>query len=340
MPMPYLKSSHPGRRRMVASGLAAAVLTAPHIARAAIRIARFGHNNVDESHFGQGAFAFAAAVAADPLLGNALTIEVYGNAQLGDDPYSLNGCMRGTLDGMLVSGSIMAGVVADVGILNAPYLFRDVARARAVLDGPIGADLTEACRAKNLPVLAWGENGLRHITSNTPIHALADLRGLKIRVPPSDMFLQGFRALGANPAPLAFGLLRAALLSGEFQAQENAVVLVEAAKLYEVQKYLCLTGHIYDAIGFVASPDLMEDLTAPQREALVACARKGAAVTRRVADAAARDGVARLRAAGMTIIDDIDIGGLQAACRPFLETLAATYGADRVRSLLAAAGGS
>lgn len=154
-------------------------------------------------------------------------------------------------------------------------------------------------------------------------------------MPQSQIMLDAFRFLGADAAPLAFGLLRDALRTGEFQAEENGIAVIESGKFYEVQKYLCLTGHIYDGIGFVASPDLLEDLDEPQRAALVVCARKGAAVTRQVADAAAKDGIGRLKAKGMTVIDDVDIAGLRAAARPFLESLGPTYGADRVKSLLA-----
>lgn len=122
--------------------------------------------------------------------------------------------------------------------MNAPYLFRDADQARRVLDGPAGSDFAASSQAKALPVLAWGENGLRHITSNRPVESPADLHGLKIRVPQSEVMLGGFRALGAQAAPLAFPLLRDAIRTGEFEAQENAISTIEAAKLNEVQKYL------------------------------------------------------------------------------------------------------
>jgi tripartite ATP-independent transporter DctP family solute receptor len=326
------------RRSLVTglAGVAAAALTMPRIAHAAARIVRIGHNNTDDSHFGRGASAFAAAVAADPVLNGAITIEVHGNAELGDDLSMLNGCLTGTIDGMLCGSSIMGNIVPEIGLFNAPYLFPDVTHARAALDGPLGLEFIELAHSKSLPVLAWGENGLRHITANRPIRTQADLRGLRLRVPQSDVMLAGMRALGADAAPLSFTLLRDALRSGEFQAQENAIVLVEASKLYEVQKCLSLTGHIYDAIGFICSADLLDELTAPQRAALTTCAQKGALVTREVADMAQRNGIARLRALGMTVVEDIDVAGLTAASRPFLESLSGKYGADRIKRMMEA----
>jgi tripartite ATP-independent transporter DctP family solute receptor len=307
----------------------------PHIARAAVRTVRFAYNNPDDSQIGRGGRAFAEAVAADPALNTVLKVDLYGNAQLGDDLTMLKACVKGTLDGAFVASSLIANIASDVGLFNAPYLFRDVAAARAALDGKIGQDYMALSRAKGLPVLAWGENGLRHITANRPIRTPADLRGLKIRVPQSELMMAGFRALGANAAPLSFPLLREALRAGEFEAQENAISTVEAAKLYEVQKYLCLTGHIYDALGFIVSADLLEDLTEAQQAAIASCARKGAAVSREVADAANRDGIGRLRALGMTVVDDVDVAAFRAASKPFLLSLASTYGADRIDRLLA-----
>ncbi len=337
--MPFTTTPCILRRRRAVLGLAGAAvaaLSAPHVARAAPRRVRFGHNNTDDSHFGRGGQAFADAVAADDRLKDVLKISVLGNAQLGDDLAMLAGCAKGTIDGALIGSSLISSSVPEIGILNVPYVFADVGHARAVLDGPIGTAFLTFARAKSLPVLAWGENGMRHITSNKPIRNVADLKGLKLRVPQSTIMLDGMRALGADAAPLSFGLLRGALQTGEFQAQENAIAVVEAAKLYKVQKYLCLTGHIYDAVGFIASPDLLEDLTEPQQAALAAAARKGAAITRQVSDEAARNGVAHLKTLGMTVIDDVDIAGFQAAARPYAESLKPSFGAERVASLLAA----
>ena len=325
-------------RRQAATRLAclAATLAMPHIARAAARTARIGHNNADASQIGQGGVAFASAVAADPILAPVLKIEVYGNAQLGDDVNLLKSCIKSTVDGALVASSIVSNIVRELGVVNAPYLFRDAIQARAVLDGAAGTDFSALCRAKDLPVIAWGENGVRHITSNKAVQNPGDLHALKIRVPQSEVMLNGFKALGASAAPLAFPLLREALRSGEFDAEENAISTIETAKLAEVQKYLCLTGHIYDAVGFIVSADLLEDLTEPQQRALSVCARKGAAVSRQVAEAAANEGVGRLRAAGMTVIDTVDIAAFKLAARPYLESLSATFGADRVKTLLEA----
>jgi TRAP-type C4-dicarboxylate transport system substrate-binding protein len=221
-------------------------------------------------------------------------------------------------------------------VLNAPFLFRDVAHARALLDGKIGEEFAALVAAKNVKVLAWSENGLRHITSNIPIRTPADLHGLKIRVPQSEVMVGGFKALGADPHSLNFSLLPEALRTGEFQAQENPIVVIEANKFYEFQKCLSLTGHIYDPAAYVCSADLAEDLSAAQLAALVVCARKGSELTRQVSASAQSGGIARLHAAGMIVISDVDVDAFRAATRSFREGLSTHYGAELIGRLLAA----
>jgi TRAP-type C4-dicarboxylate transport system substrate-binding protein len=145
--------------------------------------------------------------------------------------------------------------------------------------------------------------------------------------------LNGFLALGADAATLSFGQLRDALRSGQFQAQENPIGIIEAAKFQELQTHLSLTGHIYDPALFLASGDLIEDLTPAQAVALTAAAQKGAKMSRQAAAEAQRDGVGRLKAAGMIIVEDIDSKAFIAAARPYLESLAGVYGAERIKSL-------
>lgn len=324
-------------RRMILTGLggtALAGLTAPHIARAATRVMRVGLSNNLLGHFGLGALAFADAVAADPVIGKILRVQLHPNSELGDDPSMLKACIAGTLDGAIMAGSIMSNVVTELGIINAPFLFRDVARARAVMDGPLGDEFKAAARKKDVLVLAWGENGLRHITANQPIRNPADLQGLKLRVPQSEIMLNGLRALGANAMPLAWSLVRNAVIAGDVQAQENAISTVEASKIYEVTKVLSLTGHVYDPLGIISSADLMEDLSAPQQAALITCAQKGAKVTRDVCDAADRDGMARLATLGVTVVNDVDVAAFRAAARPFVLSLGSKYGQERVANLM------
>jgi tripartite ATP-independent transporter DctP family solute receptor len=326
------------RRHVLRASLAAgALLAAPSIGRAAglRRAIRIGTVNPLASATGQACRAFAEAVAVSPVLSPVLEVEVLAGGVLGGELEMTQACMNGTLDLAVTASNVVASVVAEFGLLDAPFLFRDAAHARGVLDGPIGLELSELARAKGVINLAWAENGLRHITANKPIRTPDDLHGLHIRVPQSPVMVDAFTALGARPEPLPFPQVFDALRTGRFEAQENPIATIVAADFAKVQKCLNLTGHVYSAALVIASPDLIEDLDEAQRTALIAAARNGRNASRATADGGERDGVAQLRQAGMTIVTDVDRPALAAAARPALDAVAARLGAaraDRIRA--------
>jgi TRAP-type C4-dicarboxylate transport system substrate-binding protein len=324
------------RRKALGLATVAAALCRPHITRAAVRTLRLGHVDPDDGLFGEGSRAFAAAVAADPLLGGALQIAVQGGGRLGDDLTLAKGCMDGTAELALCSASVVGRFVKQVDYLYAPFLFADVVAARAALDGAVGVELAASMKQKGLNVLAWGDRGMAHIAGNRPVHNLADLQGLKIAVPPSEVMIGGFRALGTEPGSLPFPALREAFRTGQVQALQTSIATLEPSKLYEVVKYINMTAQGYNAAAFIASSDVIEDLTPPQVKALGACAAKGAAMTRQVASAAEVAGVTKLAALGMTVVSDVDVAALRAASRPYLESLAAGDSGGFVKRLIAA----
>jgi tripartite ATP-independent transporter DctP family solute receptor len=325
-------------RRAFIAGSAAALAT-PHIARAAVRIVKVAQGSAPQSPAGIGALAFAQAVAASPVLGTVLKLDVHHGAELGDDLTSLKGCIDGTLDLALVGTTVASGIVPEIGVLDTPFLFPGIAAARAALDGAPGQDFLGLLKAKGINLLAWSENGVRHMTANKPIRAPSDLVGLKLRVPPSDIVMGAFRALGANAGQVPFPGLHEALRTGSFDAQENPIGLIESAGLYEVQKVLSLTGHAYSAGLIVVSPDLLDDLAPPQRVALQSCAVIGQNATRAAADAAQRDGVARLQGKGMAVIGDVDVAAFVAANKPYLTSIGQKFGADRIARLMQSGAG-
>jgi TRAP-type C4-dicarboxylate transport system substrate-binding protein len=109
---------------------------------------------------------------------------------------------------------------------------------------------------------------------------------------------------------------------------------VESLRLYEVQKVISLTSHLYSGAVFVASPDLVDDLTPAQYTALTACARQGTAAMRRTIDKLEREGLDRLRALGMTVVTDVDHAAFAAAAKPYLAAMGQKFGEDLVRKLI------
>jgi tripartite ATP-independent transporter DctP family solute receptor len=321
-------------RRGVVAGLAFA-LAMPSIGRAAglRRSLRIGTVNPLSSATGQACAAFAASANAAPALADRFLVEVHANGELGGELEMAKACINGTLDLAVTATNVVSAIVTELGLLDAPFLFRDAAHARAVLDGPIGVEYAAMLKAKGIGVLAWAENGLRHITANRPIREPADLKDLHLRVPQSEVMVEAFKALGTRPEPLPFPQLFEALRTGQFEAEENPVATIVAAKFNEVQKCLSLTGHVYSAAIVIASPDLLEDLNDAQTAALVAAAHAGAQASRDTASAGERDGIAVLGKAGMTVVRDVNRPALAAAARPALDQIAARLGADRAKRI-------
>jgi tripartite ATP-independent transporter DctP family solute receptor len=327
-------SFHVNRRRVLGGAAAATAVTlaAPWIARAAAmrRTVRIGTVNPPASATGQACRAFADAVAASAVLSSVLQVEVIAGGTLGGELEMTQACINGSLDLGVTATNVVASIVPELGLLDAPFLFRDAAHARAVLDGPVGVEFTELLQAKGAHNLAWAENGLRHVTANRSVRKPEDLHGLHIRVPQSVVMIEAFKALGANAEPLPFPQLFDALRTGRFEAQENPVATIVTANFAQVQKVLSLTGHVYSAAFFIVSPDLLEDLEPAQRTALADAARTGGRASREAASKGERDGIGALAQAGMTIVQDVDRVALAEAARPALDAVASRLGADRV----------
>jgi TRAP-type C4-dicarboxylate transport system substrate-binding protein len=317
-------ASPSSRRRILRAAVGyGALLAAPHVARAAIRTLRITHNNPQGSHYDLAAKAFAGAVNSHPALSEAFHLDVKTGGNAGDELSLLKDCADGSLDFVFVAGAIASNSVKAIGLINAPFLFRDPQRARDVLDGPLGAEIAGMAKPSSLYVMAWGENGLRHITSNRPIRSAVDLKNLRIRILQSELMVQAFRSLGCAAAPLPFPQVREALRTGQFEAQENPVAVIEAFKVYEVQKYLCLTGHTYDPGVILGAAELIDDLKPVQRDAMFACAVIGGNTQRTASFDQQAACIERLAGNGMTVIRDVDIASLRTAALPFLQTLVA-----------------
>ena len=326
-------------RRRIVGGLAAlaGAISAPAVLRAAgaRRVVRIGTVNPLASATGQACRAFAEAVAASPVLSTSLEVEVHANGDLGGELEMTKACINGSLDLAVTASNVGANIVPELGLLDAPFLFRDAAHARTVLDGPVGAEYAVLMHAKGMNLLAWAENGLRHVTANRPVRKPDDLHDVHIRVPQSDVMIEAFKALGAKPEALPFPELFEALRTGRFEAEENPVPTIVAAKFNEVQKCLSLTGHVYSAAFFIASPDLLEDLNEAQRTALISCAKAGSAASRETGTRGEQDGIGTLKTGGMTIVSDVDRAALAAAAKPALDSVAKRLGADRAARIQA-----
>jgi tripartite ATP-independent transporter DctP family solute receptor len=293
---------------------------------------KFGYILSTHSQLGAGAAVFADQIAK--RTNGRYKVEQYPDSALGGEVEMLKGVQLGTIDLAFITGAPLPNFLPEVGVFNIPFLFRDLAHAHTVLDGPIGQSYLEKFRAKDLVALAWGENGMRHITnSKHVIRTPEDLKGLKLRVPQSDVMLIGFRALGADVHQLPFPRLYGALQSGEFDGQENPIATIQSSKFYQVQKYLTLTGHVYDPAIIFMSVDIFDGLSAVDKTAFVQAARLAGDASRKFAAAAEEKGVAELSAGGMKVVKSVDRAKFAAAVADANKEYARLFGAGVVEQI-------
>jgi len=181
-----------------------------------------------------------------------LKVDIFHSSQLGGEREMQEMVALGTLE-MSVSGIV---VVYEplFALLEAPYLYRDRDHIKKVMESPVVAELSQTLLNKGIRMVGFYENGFRNITnSKRAINAPADVKGLKIRTPENLAQLETFKALGAVATPMAYSELYNALAQGVVDGQENPLQNIWTGKMYEVQKHLAMTGHIYNSAYILAS---------------------------------------------------------------------------------------
>ncbi len=314
----------------------ASFLVAPHVSRAAGRKLRVGHNNSLTSSFHAGALAFQKYLTEKGE--GRFDVEIFPSAQLGDEIQMTKSVADGALDLFMSPMTAPAGYVPEFSALEFPYLFSNAMSARNALDGALGTNLAESMVKHSFEVLAFGENGVRHMTANKAVRGPSDLNGLKLRVQPSRLHIEAFRLLGADAAPLPFPELPEALRTGKFEAQENPISLIVANDwMQRSQSHISLTGHVYSPIAILFSKDVFEELSGSDRVLVRQAGRAASVATRDVNDEALKSGVDKLKAAGMTVVSDVDTNEFQKRIAAHAERLAQVIGTEayaRVRNLV------
>ncbi len=239
------------------------------------------------------------------LAGKRIIIDQRGSGALGSENAILAATQSGAVDMSVISGGVVSAVVPALGVFDIPFLFRDAAHAKAVAQGPVGAAIAAKFADKGLTLLALGKQGFRHITnSKRPIRTPDDLKGLKIRLIPNEMYLMSFKALGAEAVPMEFPLVYAAMKDGRLDGQENPIPTIANSRFYEVQKYITLDAHTFAPVAFVANRAMFEQLDPADQAVLIAAAKAAAEATwqAQLDDKKLED----LRKGGMEVIDKFD----------------------------------
>jgi len=242
-------------------------------------VLKLGHVLNETSPFHIGAEEFAKKV--EEKSNGQIKIEIYPSAQLGNDRELAEGLQMGTVDMSVSDTSTITGFFPRLQIFSLPFLFKDAEHAYKVLDGPIGEEVLKDFEAKGIVGLAYWENGFRHLTnSQKPITKPEDVAGMKIRVMEIPLHVSLWKTLGADPTPMAWTEVYTALSQGTVDGQENPIQTIYTQKIYEVQKYLSLTSHVYSPAVIMISKQVYDKLSPDQQKILVEAARETATFER------------------------------------------------------------
>lgn len=297
------------------TAIAAAALL-PLAAQAQAVKMTLGHGAAPDNPRHIAATKFAETIKAKTA--GRIEIQVAHSAQLGDDAAMVTALRSGTLDMSANSQGAVAAVVPEFAALGLPFLFADSAKAWSVMDGTVGKTLGEKAAAKGMVLLGLWDNGIRQMSnSKRAIKTPADLKGLKMRTPPDAVTIDIMQAMGADAQQIKFSELYVALQQGVVDGQENPLTNIASAKLYEVQKYISLTGHKYESTPFLMSKRSWDKLSDADKKAFHEAAAEATALQRKLNKEADDKLVAELKAKG-TQIDSVER-------KPFVEASKPVY---------------
>ncbi len=249
--------------------------------------------------------------------GGALTVKVFNKGALGSEKETIDQVKLGALAMTRVNLAQLTAMCPRTLVPSLPFLFRDTAQMRRALDGPAGDEILKACEHQGMVGLALYDSGARSVYARKPVRTLADMKGLKIRVQQTDLWVAAMTALGANPSPMPIGEVYTGLKTGLIDAAENNVPSYEGFRHMEAAKFYSRTEHAMTPEGLFISKRIWDKLTPDQHKQLREAARASVAVERQHWDAQEAKALAADRAAGAQFID-VDREPFRQAVRPVI----------------------
>ena len=287
------------KRLFLKTIVAAVAVAAFGLASAQERTIKFTTQNPKGHPLVMGMEKFAEIVQAKS--GGKIKVNLFPGGVLGGDAPVVSALQGGTIEMASMNSGILASQVKDFAVFDYPFMFANGKEADAVVDGPFGKKMHAKLEPKGLIGLTYWELGFRSITnSKRPITKVEDMEGLKLRVIPNAINVDWVKALGANPTPLAFPELYAALEQKAIDGQENPISVINANKFFEVQKYVTLTNHQYNPQSVLMSKKFWDSLNPAEQKIITEAAAESTVYQRQQA-----------RLQDVTALDAVKKGGMQ-----------------------------
>jgi tripartite ATP-independent transporter DctP family solute receptor len=296
----FLKEAFEMKRAMVFLAVFVVAVTGVFGQQYVIRLAHGDPTDVYASKAQAQAVVFASIVN---LKSNGrIKVEVYGNGALGAEREIVESVKAGNVEAGIASGPI-SNFYPDAMVTDIPYLFPSEYIAWKVMEGPFGQKLaSKFLAATGMRCLAFSEVGFRNFTNSVrPIKTPADLKGLKIRVMETPLYITMMNALGASPTPVAWTETYTALQTHVVDGEENPIASILMAKLQEVQKYLTLDGHTYGVSWFIINDKFFQKLPTDLQFIVADAAKMAATVRDGMSLLINEEGMKTLLASGMQV---------------------------------------
>ncbi|MFA6506737.1 MAG: TRAP transporter substrate-binding protein [Treponemataceae bacterium] len=261
-------------------------------------------------------------------------VTIFPNATLGDERTLLERMKMGIVDAGIITGGPIINFVPRFGAIDLPFLFRDPQHAYKVLDGPIGQSLFVDMEKQGWKGLAYAERGFRNLTnSKKAVNSPDDIKGLKIRVMQNPVYVDSFKALGANAVPMAWTEALTGLQQGTIDGQENPLNVIVSFKLNESQKFMTITRHAYAPAPILMSMMTWKKLKPAEQKAVMKAAQEAAVFERDFDNASEAQWLKDLQAKGMTVSTP-DLKPFLAAVKPVYDSYSEKFGKAFIDSII------
>ena len=295
---------------------------------------RLAHTAARSHAHHEAAEAFAKNIS-DRTGGN-VTITVYPATELGDQPALAEQISLNSIDFSIISLGNLATYSKKLSAMTAPFLFNDYTHAHKVIDGYVMDWMNEGISSMDAVGLSMFDYGFRHTTTKgIPVNKADDLKGVKIRVPPSPGLLAAFDAVGANTQSIAYSELYSSLKQGVVDGQENPVFTILADSLFETQDQLALTGHYFDCQALLINKTTWEGMSPELQKILKEEAINAQNMTRKAIEGGEADVIEKLKGHGMNVTSP-DKQSFVDKMAPAYTKIGELSGADEMEKLLKA----
>jgi tripartite ATP-independent transporter DctP family solute receptor len=255
--------------------------------------------------------------------GGKFKIKVFNKGALGTEKETIDQVKIGALDLTRVNISPMNSICQKTLVPTMPFLFSSVQHMRKALDGPVGDEILKDCESQGFVGLAFYDSGARSIYAKKPVKTVADVKGLKIRVQQSDLWVALISAMGGNATPMPYGEVYTGLKTGLIDAAENNIPSFETSKHFEAVKFYSKTEHSMAPEVLLMSKTVWDKLSKAEQDMIRAAAKASVAMQRQKWDEQETKSLAAVKAGGVQIVD-VDKTSFQAVMSPVYDKFMAT----------------